>query len=317
MKKIFVLMLCLVMLLSIGCNSGGGAKFPSKDLKLIVPFAPGGAVDVTCRMITDLTPQFLSNKKIVVENMDGGGGVIGQTAGAKAKADGYTLLGFTSSVVTNPMTKETTYTHKDFQPVVMYCNDPEVVVVPANSKFKTLEDFINYAKENEVSVSTPGHSTSHHIAALILQNKLNLKFSYLHNQGAAMQVQQLLGGHVDVSFMAAGEAMGQIKDGKLIALGTMDKQRRADLPDMPTFKEKGIDIEYGAWRGLAVPKDSPKEAVDTLAKAFKSVIESQEFKDKMTKAGYPVVYLGPEEFEKFVNQSAEDFKAILPTLQQK
>ncbi|NPV44264.1 MAG: tripartite tricarboxylate transporter substrate binding protein [Firmicutes bacterium] len=316
MKKICLLILLAMLLLSVGCskNEPEAEKFPTDNLKIIVPFNPGGAVDVTCRFIAEIAPDYLNGHKIIVENMPGGGAVIGQTFVSKAEPDGYTILAYTSSVVTNPMTKTTTYTHKSFQPVAMYCFDPEVLVVPAGSKFNTLEEFLEYAENNEVSVCTPGHSTSHHIAGMILQNRLGLKFNYIHNEGAAMQVQQLLGGHVDAGLMAFGEAQGQIKDGTLKALGVMHDERRSDFPDVPTFKEKGVDILYGAWRGLAVPKDTPDDVVNTLAEAFKGIINDQRFIEKMTKAGYPIIYRGPDEFTKYVDQSAEDFKAILHLL---
>lgn len=324
MKKLLVVTLCLIMILSMGCgadkktgiNDSPEIVFPEKDLKIIVPFSPGGAVDTTCRIIAEKAPQYLDGKKIIIENMPGGGAVIGQTFVAKADPDGYTILGFTSSVVSNPLTKETTYTHKDFQPVVMYCFDPEVLVVPSDSKFKKLEDFMEYAKENEVKMNTPGHSTSHHIANLMLQNELDLKFGFLHNEGAPQQIQQLLGGHCDAGLMAFGEAQGQIKDGQLKALGTMAYERRKDFPDIPTFKETGIDMVYGAWRGLAVPQDTPEEAVNILAEAFKKVIESQEFIDQMTKAGYPIIYRGPQDFAEYVDKSAETLKVLLPQLKQ-
>lgn len=335
MKKILVLCLIILLVFSLtACSSGSASNekpqndsksaegnknevsFPEKDLKIIVPFDPGGAVDVTCRIISELAPDYLNGKKIIVENMPGGGAVVGQTHVSKANPDGYTILAYTSSVVSNPMTKTTTYTHESFQPVAMYCFDPDVLIVSADSKFKTLQEFLDYSKENEVSINIAGIATAHHIAGMILQNQLGAKFNFIHTTGAGMQIQQILGGHVDAGLLTTGEAQGQIMDGTIRALGLMHDVRRQDFPEVPTFRENGVDILYGAWRGLAVPKDTPKEVVDILAKAFEGIIADQRFIDKMTKAGYPIIFRGPQEFTEYVDMEAKNFKEVLPLLQE-
>jgi len=314
MKKLSLLMLILMLLL-INLNiSYCATDYPNKNLRIIVPFDPGGAVDVTCRMIAALLPKYLNCDKVIVENKPGGGGVIGQTYGAKAKPDGYTILGFTSSVVTNPMTKETTYTHESFQPLAMYCFAPDVLIVSSDSKFKTLDDFVKYSEKNEITVNDAGVACAHHIAGLILQNKLNTEFAFLHTNGVAMQLQQLLGGHVDSGLLTIGEVDAQIEEGTIRALGVMHDERVEKFPNVPTFREKGIDILYGAWRGLAVPKDTPKEIVKILADALEKTINDTKFVETMTNAGYPVIFRGPEDFTNYVNQNAKDLAVVIPTL---
>jgi len=251
---------------------------------------------------------------MIVENKPGGGGVIGQTYGSKAKPDGYTLMSFTSSVVNNPMTKKTTYTHKSFQPIVMFCFDPEILVVPADSKFDTLGELLAYAKEEAIILASPGFSTSHHIAILLLEHFTGVKFDILQFKSSAEQIQQLLGKHIDCSMMSFGEVVGQLEAGSLRGLGTMAEERRSDFPTVPTFKEEGIDILFGPWRGLAVPIDTPKDIVETLAKALEGIVHDQRFVEAMDRAGFPLVYRGPEEFSKYVEQQARNFKLILPLL---
>ncbi len=314
MKRIMAVLVLSLAVVTLAASFSFAGDYPSRNPKIIVPFAPGGAVDFTCRLIADVAPQYFNDKKVVVENMPGGGAVIGQTYVANAKPDGYTILAYTSSVVNNPITKKTTYTHESFQPVVMYCFDPEVLVVPADSPYKTLADFIAAAKTKEFSVATPGFSTSHHVAALVMEKKTGIKFNYIHNESAAMQMQQLMGGHVDAGFMSSGEALGYMKDGSLRVLGIMQEEPNPEFPGVPTFREADVDMLWGTFRGLAVPKDTPKEIVDYQAEAFKKVIENPKFADAMKKAGYPVVYRGPEAFESYVNGVAEVMQEILPTL---
>ncbi|MBN1828069.1 MAG: tripartite tricarboxylate transporter substrate binding protein [Deltaproteobacteria bacterium] len=315
MLKRFGTALCVAVI--IVALTGGGAlagTFPDKNLKIIVPFAPGGGVDVTCRMIAEVAPKHLNGKKIVVENMPGGGAVIGQTYVAKAKPDGYTILAYTSSVVSNPMTKKTSFTHTSYQPIAMYCFDPEILIVPAKSPYDSLKAFIEAAQKKEVSVATPGYSTSHHIASLILEDRLGVKFGYIHNQSAAMQVQQLLGGHVEAGMMAMGETTQYVKDGSLKALGLMIDVRNPDFSAIPTFKEEGIDLVWGAFRGLAVPKDTPADTVKALDEAFKNIVADPDFNDRMQKAGFPVVYRNASDFTAYVGVVAEKLGKILPTL---
>ncbi len=324
MKKILVVLLIGLMVFSVGCTNSAPeevaeqeadtAVFPENDLKIIVPFDPGGGVDVTCRIIASLAPDALDDKSIIVENVPGGGGVIGQTAGAQADPDGYTVLAYTSSVISNPMTKETVYTHESFAPVAMYCFDPDVLIVPADSPFNTVQELIDYAKENEVTLTTPGNASAHHIAGMILEDKTGVKFSYIHNDGAAMQIAQIMGGHVDCGLMTLGEAVSQIQEGSLKSLGIMSDERAADLPDLQTFQEQGLDIMYGAWRGLAVPVDTPDDRVEALGEIFEKIIDNDQFKTKMAEAGIPMIYRGPEEFKAYVDQQAENLKIILPKI---
>jgi tripartite-type tricarboxylate transporter receptor subunit TctC len=318
MKKRLFVVVFLAVLVSVvlGNAAFAAASFPEKNLKIIVPFAPGGGVDVTCRLMAEVAEKHLDGKRIVVENMPGGGAVIGQTFVAKAKPDGYTLLAYTSSVVSNPMTKTTTYDYKSFDTVAMYCFDPEIVIVPADSPYKTLKDFLDAAKKSEISLATPGHSTSHHIASLILESRMGVKFGYVHNESAAMQVQQILGGHVESAMMALGETVGYLQDGSMRGLGLMTLERDPDFPDMATFKEEGIDIEWGAFRGLAAPAGVPEDVLKKLDELFARIINDPEYGEKMKKAGFPVVYKNGADFSAYVDEVAEELEKIIPTLKQ-
>jgi tripartite-type tricarboxylate transporter receptor subunit TctC len=331
-KTVWLVLLLSLALVVSGCSGGtstsgtqqqgsqsgeskeAASAFPEKDLKIIVPFAPGGAVDVTCRFIAQVAPKYMDGKSIIVENVEGGGAVIGQSQAAKSAPDGYTILAYTSSVVTNPITKQTDYTHKSFKPVTMYCYDPEVLVVSTDSQFNTLEEFIEYGKTNKISMGTPGNSTSHHIAGMILEDRTGVQFNYIHNDSAAMQVTQILGGHVQSGLMAYGEAKSQILDGKMKVLGIMDTERNKEIEDVPTFIEKGIDIKYGAWRGLAVPVDTPDDVVEELEKIFEKVLSDPELVESFTKAGYPLVFKGSDEFTQYVDNEAKDLEKMLALL---
>ncbi len=293
------------------------ADFPAKDIKVIVPFSPGGGVDVTVRMLSEVAPKYLGGKNIIVENMPGGGALIGQATGAKARPDGYTMLAYTSSVVSNPIFKSAPFKHTDFTPIIMYCFDPEVLVVPANSPYKTLKDFLEASKKERISMATPGHSTSHHIAALMAEKHFTTKFNYIHNSSSAQQVTQLLGGHVQSAMMAYGEVTSYIKDGSLRVLGMMSDSTYAGAEAIERFSSAGFTTEWGAFRGLAVPVKTPKEVVSALSDAFVSMSKDPAFVKRMEEAGFPLVVLGSEDFTKYANENAKILLEMKPILQAK
>lgn len=305
MKKLlsalaFTLLLC-----------GTAHAFPAKDVKVIVPFAPGGGVDVTIRFLSEVAPKYLNGKNIIVENMPGGGAVIGQTAGAKAKPDGYTLLAYTSSVISNPMQKKTAYKHTDFATVGMYCFDPEVLVVPKDSPFKTLNDYIEASKKDELTMATPGHSTSHHLAAMLLENHFGSKFGYIHTSSSAQQMTQILGGHVQSAMMALGEVTSYVKDGSLVVLGLMSDAEYPGAENMVRFSTLGFKTEWGAFRGVAVPSKTPKKTVKALSDAFTTMAKDPAFIEKMNKAGFPMQVYDGEAFEKYVAEVAKIYGELL------
>lgn len=306
MKRVLT---ALVLVLMLCCPAY--AAFPAKDIKVIVPFAPGGGVDVTIRFLSEVAPKYLNGKNLIVENMPGGGAVIGQTAGAKAKPDGYTLLAYTSSVVSNPMQKKTTYTHKDFQLINMYCFDPEVLVVPKDSPYKTLKDFMDASKKGELSMATPGHSTSHHLAAQLLEKKFGVKYGYIHTSSGAQQLTQILGNHVQSAMMSLGEVASYIKDGSLRCIGLMSDGKFIGADDITRFSSIGFTTEWGAFRGVAAPAKTPKNVVQALSDAFEKMANDPSFVEKMNKAGIPMQVYNAARFDKYVEEVAAIYAELL------
>src|SRR5699024_9022659 len=192
-------------------------------------------------------------KRLIVENKEGGGAVVGQSFVARAKPDGYTLLAFTSSVVSNPKKVKTDYTHEDFDPIVMYSFEPELLVVSESSSINNFEDFKKKAESEQIKLATPGSGTSHHSAGILLKENHKWDLDFVHTGSAGEQLQMLLGNHVESSLLTYGEAKVQIEEGKVRPIAVMGDKRLKGLPDTPTFKEEGIDMIYGPFRGLAAP----------------------------------------------------------------
>lgn len=285
-------------------------SFPTKPITIIVPFAAGGAVDTTIRILGEETEKILG-QKILVVNKPGAGAAEGQGFVARSKPDGYTLLAMTSSVVTNTLTKKVDFTIDSFTPIVLYCFDPEVMFVSASTPYQTLEDLIIAGKKEPISHATPGHSTSHHLAALMLEKKSGMKFKFVHTKGGGEQVPMVAGGHAKCMLASWGEARSMVEQGKVRVLGVMAQERDPRLPNVPTYKEKGYPIEYGAWRGVAGPKGIPPEILDKLVRAFQSALDRKEVKEKFAKAEYPIMAKGPKDFETHIRADYEDVKQIL------
>jgi len=333
-KKRFLSILCAVGILAsiTACSgtSGTGSKsapsagassakldFPKDNITVIVPFAAGGGTDNMARIFAKAAgSKFFNGHSVIVENKGGGGGAVGQAYVAKsAKPNGYTVMLYTSSTINNSILTNVSFSYKDFKPIIGCNPDPEIVAVPANSKYKTLKDFLEAAKTNTFKVATPGFGSGHHIRALNMARLMNLKFSYIHNDSAAMQTAELMGDHCDASFMCASEIESTIKAKQAIGLAVMSEKRVPSLPDVPTFKELGYDNWVdGAFRGFACSKDVPDDVYQYLVKEFTAVAQTDDYQAAMKKANMASDLQTPEEYQKYIDTTASAITALKPVL---
>ena len=286
-------------------EKGSEAAAPATDFP-----AAGGNVHLSCRILpTELDKEL--GQPVSVLNKEGGGAVIGQTYAVTQKPDGYTMLALTSSYVTNVLSGTTTYDMDSIQPIAQYCFDPELIVASADSGIETLDQFLEEGKERELLNSTPGFSTSHHIASLIFARDFGTKFEYMHTVGSSEQTVQLAGGHAEVGFTTYAGAASLIEQGKIKVLAICDKERSENLPDVPTVKEAtGQEFIYGAYRGFAVPAGTPDEVVQVLANAMEKVMASEEVAAQFGNSGLPVTYANTEDFSALLKKDYADMEAI-------
>jgi len=293
--------------------SAAEKKFPTRFIEIVVPFAPGGAVDNTIRIIGAEAEKTLG-QKITVLNKPAGGSVEGQRHVAGAKPDGYTLLAMSSSLVTNILTKQVDYTLDSYDPLVMYAFDPMVFVVYSGLPYKTLAEVIAASKQKPLAASTPGKANSKHIAGMIMEQKMGARFTYVHTKGASEGVPMLAGGHVQAGCWSWAEVKPLVDQTKIRPIGIMAEERDADLPHVPTFKEAGYEIYYGAWRGIGGPKGMPVEVRTILVEAFTKALRSPEVKKKFDNAGFPLTYKDSDGFRKYVREDYNYVKQVLETL---
>ena len=294
--------LLTILFLVLGFPLAYGADFPVRNIRLVVPFEPGGAGDITSRIIAEAANKLLDRSKISVVNRSGGGGIVGQTFVARSPADGYTILSMTSSTVTNPVLKGASYSVDDFQPVALYNFDPDVIAVSADSPFATIDDLIAAAETRKPNMVTAGIATAHHMVGLAIEQNTDLEFNYLPIRGFGNQLQAVMGNHADGGFWPLGEAATHVQGGSIRILAVAAEERDERFPDVPTFQEAGLNVPvWATFRGWAVPTGTPDDVVRVLADLLAKVHDSAEYRQKMESAGFQPVYRNAEDFKTVIN----------------
>ncbi|WP_134700803.1 tripartite tricarboxylate transporter substrate binding protein [Ammoniphilus sp. YIM 78166] len=291
-------------------NTQSEAKldYPKKPITIINPFAAGGAADTTSRVLAQHAEQFIGHS-LVIENRDGGGGSIGQTAGASAKPDGYTLTLVTASIVSNPIFNQLTYTHESFEPIIMTVNDPLFLVVNKNAPFQDAESFVQYAKENpgKVRIGVSGAQTTNAFANKELAEKANIDLVTVPFKGDALSIAAAAGGHVEGVVASYSGVESQVNSGELKAILVFDEQKSELAPEVPTAKEKGYDVIGGSWRGVAAPKGTDPQIIEYLHNAFKQATETPEYQEQMKKSGINPSYKDPAGFKTMIDDTFEKY----------
>ena len=309
---------CLAFLSLILSLSAWGQDYPSKPVTMIVPFPPGGVADIVGRPLAAVMEKSLK-QPVVVENRTGAGGAIGMAAAAKADPDGYTILMALSSIsifpVSDPLNgKAPPYELKDLAPIALVTADPTVLVVSADSPYKTIKDFVAAAKANpgKINYSSSGVYGTLHVAMEMFANAAGIELFHVPYQGGGPAVTALLGGQVQALASGPAAAIGQIKAGKMRALAGWGDKRLALMPDLPTFKELGYkDVEFYIWSAVVAPAATPAPVQQKLREAVRQAVADPAFKGAMDKVGTPISYLDAPEFRKFWDADAARLKTAV------
>lgn len=311
MRHLSQLSFILLAMLIVPGIAAAQDSYPTRPITMIVPFPPGGVADLTGRP-TALAMEKVLKQPIVVSNKPGAGGAIGMAAAANAKPDGYTLLMALSSISIIPEAdklfgRQPAYQTNQFAPIALISADPTVLVVRAESPYKTLKDLVEDAKkrQNGLAFSSSGVYGTLHMATEMFLHAADLKMRHVPYPGAGPALTSLLGGHVDLLASGPAVVLPQIKAGKLRPLAVWGAKRLAALPDVPTFKELGYDIEFYIWSGIVVPAGTPAPIVNTLRDAVRKAVQDPDFKSAMEKIETPVAYLDAPEFQQFWERDAK------------
>lgn len=298
-------------------SASAQATYPDRPIRMIVPFAPGGATDIVARLVGAKLSERLG-QPVVIDNKAGGGSNIGAAEAARAKPDGYTMLMGTIAQAINPAVYSTIgyQTLKDFDFVTLTMTSPSILVVNKDVPANTVAELIAWAKANpgKLTLASSGAGGSPHMAAELLKLRTGIDYLHVPYKGANPAMNDVLSGVVMGGFKTATAAMPQIQAGQVKALAVAAPERLKGLPNVPTMAEAGVpDFNVASWNGIMVPKGTPQAIIDKLAAESIAILQQpdviEQFESRAAVAGGN----SPEEFRKFVEKEMATWKQVADT----
>ncbi|WP_172839009.1 tripartite tricarboxylate transporter substrate binding protein [Thermanaeromonas toyohensis] len=297
-------------------SPGGQAKeqkieFPTKPIEMTVLFGPGSGADLLARKVAELAGKELG-QPIAVVNRTGAGGAVGYSYVKEQKPDGYSIVWNSNSINTAYHAGNMNFNYTAFSGVAELTTEPVSLAVKADAPWKDINEFIEYAKKNpgKIRIGNSGKGSFTHLVAVALENKTGAKFTHVPF-GQGLAVSSLLGGQIEASSQLPAEIMSQVKAGQVRILAITGEERLKILPDVPTFKEKGIPLTLSLWRGIAVPAGTPEPVIKKLEEAFKKVAENPEFKKFAEEMGANIEFRGAKEFDRFIAEQDKELAALM------
>ena len=308
----------LLTLAAAALTATSALAYPDKPVTLVVPFPPGGSTDAIARVVSQKLQEKLGGS-FVVDNKAGATGTIGAAFVKRAPADGYTL--FVSSlgpfVIAPHLIKGVQYDAlKDFDPITVLVQAPNVLVVPTASPNKNLADLLAHLKRlpGKVSFASSGNGSSDHLSAELLWQQSGTEGLHIPYKGGGPAINDLLGGQVDAAFVNINSIIQHIKSGKVRALGVASEKRNPLLPEVPTLQEQGVKgAEVQSWQAVAAPKGIPADVKAKLHAALVAAMNDPAVKDKLVAQGFEIVANKPEEFAKFQTVEFARWKQLIET----
>jgi tripartite-type tricarboxylate transporter receptor subunit TctC len=300
-------------------------KYPTRPIRIIVPFAPGGGTDMVARVIAPKLSERLGGTPIIVDNRGGAGAIIGTAMAAKAMPDGYTLLVCDTAHTIQPALQKLEYDPvKSFSLIASLVTGDSMLVSPASVPAKTLQEFIALAKQKpgQLVAGTAGAGSSGHMALELFRVMAGIDLIMVHYKGAGAATIDLLGGTVHVSNVTIQAAVPHLKSGRLKALGVGGEKRSAILPDVPTISESGLTgyLSTG-WRGMMGPAGMPPAITARLTREVKAILTSDEVKTHFLNNAMEIDYRDPKEFAVFIGEEIQRWSGVVKkaniSLQQK
>jgi len=319
MKKIYTKLAGAAAVLA--CIASGPAQaqagaYPTKPVRLVVGYAPGGTTDISARMIADVLGKEFG-QTFVVENKPGANSAIGAQALARSTPDGYTMMvgSIGTFAINEALYKNLSYNpSKDFEYLTQAVRNPNVLVAAPTFPASTVAELVDYAKKNpgKVSYASSGTGSSDHLSAVLFRQRTQSTGVDVPYRGGGAAIADLIGGQVNVSFQNLGAVQTHIKAGKLKALAITGDARAADLPDVPTLAEAGIkDMVVYSWQGFAVPKGTHAAIVQQLSKALQTALRDPQTEKTLQGLGFEVVANTPQQFTAFQQAEVKRWKDVI------
>jgi tripartite-type tricarboxylate transporter receptor subunit TctC len=298
---------------------GAYAAYPERPIRILVPFAPGGNVDLTARALLPGMTDALG-RGIVVDNRGGAGGAIAAELVAKAVPDGYTLLVGSSGILSiAPGMNDKLPYHpiRSYEQIALISNVALVLVVRNENPVKTVKDLIalSKSKAEPLTMGSSGNFSTGQLAGVLFQNRTGTHFTHVPFKGASLAAIDLMGGHVDLMFDQITSSIGNIRSGRLRALAVTSVTRSPDLPDVPTMKEAGAPgVEAGTFTAMLAPLHTPRDIVDKLNQVVNNVLKESATKAAFAKLGADTLAGTPAETRTYMQRELDKWSAVLHTI---
>ncbi|MCR5867283.1 tripartite tricarboxylate transporter substrate binding protein [Aquincola sp. J276] len=289
--------------------------YPQRPIELVVPYAAGGGTDAVARAFAEALKKHLPQSVLVV-NKAGAGGAIGFTEVMSSRPDGYKIGVGTVEITMLPHLGVARFSADDFTPIAQLNAEPSAVTVQSGAPWRTLEDFLAHAraKPGEVRIGNSGTGAIWHLAAEQMGRKTGTRFMHVPYAGANPAINDLLGGHIEAVTVSPSEVAQHVAGGKLRLLGVMADQRAARFADVPTLKERGVDVSISTWRGIVVPRRTPPQVVEVLRNASRLAAQEAGFRDALARLDLTHVYADAPDFQKVIERDNAFFKQLMAEL---
>jgi len=303
------------VLLALLASAAFAQSWPTKPVRIINPFPPGGGTDAFARPLAAKLTNSLG-QTVLIENQGGAGGTVGATNASKALSDGYTwFMGAVHHTIAETLYTKLPYSlERDFVPLTVVAYVPNVVVVNPKHSFKSVKELLDYAKANpgKLNYGSAGNGTTHHLAVELFKTMTGASLTHVPYKGAGPLMPALLGGEVDLAFDGMGTSATQIKAGKLRPLAVTTKTRSPVIPDVPTMQEAGFSgYEVTTWYALWAIKGTPKETFDRMYAETVKAMQQPDMKQIWDAQGATVGGQTPAEFAKFVHSEIEKWGKVV------
>ena len=305
-----------VLATAVAPASAEAQAYPSRPLRFIVPFPPGGSTDIYARIIGPRLADAL-RQQVVIDNRPGAGGALGADLAAKAPPDGYTIwLGQTNNLAIGPAmrTKNSYDPVRDFSPITLLMQAPQVMVVNAGSPITSIKELIAAAKSKPGSLTfaSAGIGSSGHVAGELLNQAAGVNITHVPYKGASPAMIDLRGGRVTFLATSLASAAQFVKDGKIKGIATTGLKRARLMPDVPTVAESGVpDFEVASWHGMLAPAKVPREIIARLNREIVAILDKPEVRDALLSEGGDITPGTPEEFAVFLKSEAQKWAKVI------
>jgi tripartite-type tricarboxylate transporter receptor subunit TctC len=313
MRRVLILTLGTVLGAACGWTSAQ-TKYPSRPLRVIVPYTPGGITDVATRIVTQELIKTLG-QNVIVDNRPGANSIVGVEMVAKSSPDGYTL----ASVIAAHAANQTLYAKlpydsiKSFAPVSLLVTAPLIVCVTNSLLVKTPKELVELAKKKpgELTFASSGIGAAAHLTTELLMLTTGVKMTHVPYKGTAPALLDLTAGQVSVMMDTPGSMLPHARAGKIRALAMASDKRVAVAPELPTLTESGVPVVGGTWVGILAPAGTPREIVSLLSREMQSTVRKPELRERFTQLGIDPAGTSPEQFTKFLRDEADKWGKVI------